>query len=601
MYRQVKIFFLFFIMLVFFTNALSVAAANNKTIKVTVNFASVTTNGNPASIDNFDYSGEIYISAEEVCYFLEKKFHLNSNSKLVIITDKSSKSDAPLSGGKFTEIKKSTSKKIEVSVNKIDVKINGKLLKTNRLSYKGALFVQASDFCKLLNVKYANDSKKRIISISDKKPTKPFLNADKILPTNENIIVTIANWGSAKTREYRIGKGKWVIYSKPIVVKKNETIYARGKSSVGIESEIGSLTIENIDRTPPDKPILQADKFWATKENVIITIDKWSDSELKEFKIDDGEWQNYYESIVILTNAKIFARGTDSAGNISDEGCLTISNIDKTPPTEPKLTASSSAKTKGVVSISINYWGDAETKEYKFGGGPWQEYTVPISVTANGSIYARAKDALGNSSNVASIYINNIISKLSVEDIGKKSCSVVMIYVYNSANEMAASGSGFIISSDGEIVTNNHVIEKGTRYEVIFDDGKSYAVSKVLATNAVKDLAVVKIDTKEPLPYLELGNSDELVLGESVVAIGSPFRLKNTLAIGNVSGFRDAELRPGYTDIQISAPISSGSSGGALFNMYGEVVGITYATYLAGQNLNFAIPINDLKPMLDLA
>jgi len=177
---------------------------------------------------------------------------------------------------------------------------------------------------------------------------------------------------------------------------------------------------------------------------------------------------------------------------------------------------------------------------------------------------------------------------LSVTEIAKKVESVVYIEVAFGDGK-GASGSGFIISPDGRIVTNYHVIDGAASGKVVFNDGTTLTDIKVLGWDKEGDLAVIKVPGKV-LPAVTMGNSDTAQIGEAVVAIGSPLGLQNTVSTGIISARRE-----GY--LQTTAPISHGSSGGALFNMMGEVIGITSAGMEEGANLGFAIPINEVKSL----
>lgn len=159
-----------------------------------------------------------------------------------------------------------------------------------------------------------------------------------------------------------------------------------------------------------------------------------------------------------------------------------------------------------------------------------------------------------------------------------------------------ALGSGFLVSQDGVIVTNYHVIKTGDVAVVKFPDGTVLSVDGVLAADKVRDLAVIKIHGKN-FRSLTLGNSDRVQIGEEIVAIGNPLGLELTVSNGILSGVRMVEKEGGKL-LQITAPISQGSSGGPLFNMAGEVVGITSMYFEGGENLNFAIPVNDAKRLL---
>jgi S1-C subfamily serine protease len=177
---------------------------------------------------------------------------------------------------------------------------------------------------------------------------------------------------------------------------------------------------------------------------------------------------------------------------------------------------------------------------------------------------------------------------LTVTEIAKKVESVVYIEVAFSDGK-GASGSGFLISTDGRIVTNYHVIDGAASGKVVLNDGTTFTDIKVLGWDKEGDLAIIKVPGSG-LPTVTTGNSDAAQIGEEVVAIGSPLGLQNTVSTGIISARRD-----GY--LQTTAPISHGSSGGALFNMMGEVIGITSAGMEEGANLGFAIPINEVKSL----
>ena len=181
------------------------------------------------------------------------------------------------------------------------------------------------------------------------------------------------------------------------------------------------------------------------------------------------------------------------------------------------------------------------------------------------------------------------------------SAAVVYITVYDSSGTETAQGSGFIISSDGEVVTNYHVIQGAYSAKVTLSDATTtYDVAGVLGYTSNGDMAILKLDNASNLPTVTLGDSSTVAIGDEVTAIGSPEGYQNTLSSGLISGIRTSDTRSGYTDIQTDTPITHGSSGGALFNSYGEVIGITYSGVDAAGDLNFAIPINDLKSLLNV-
>jgi V8-like Glu-specific endopeptidase len=172
--------------------------------------------------------------------------------------------------------------------------------------------------------------------------------------------------------------------------------------------------------------------------------------------------------------------------------------------------------------------------------------------------------------------------------------AIVSIVMSDKDGKPIAQGSGFLVSKDGLVLTNYHVIAEGSSAIVKLPDGAFYVVDGVVASDKARDVAVIKTHGTN-FRTLTLGNSDGLQVGQEVVAIGNPLSLESTVSNGIVSGIRT--IKEGKF-LQITAPISHGSSGGPLFNMVGEVVGITAAIIESGENLNFAIPINEAKRLL---
>ncbi|MGD9278977.1 MAG: trypsin-like peptidase domain-containing protein, partial [Desulfobacterales bacterium] len=160
-------------------------------------------------------------------------------------------------------------------------------------------------------------------------------------------------------------------------------------------------------------------------------------------------------------------------------------------------------------------------------------------------------------------------------------------------------GSGFIISKDGYIVTNNHVVENAEKIEVILKDEKEFD-AEIIGRDANTDLALIKIKTDRDLPVLLFGDSDALKIGQWVVAIGNPFGLEHTVTAGIVSAKGRVIGSGPYDDfIQTDASINPGNSGGPLISMEGKVVGINTAIIAGGSGIGFAIPINLVKNIVD--
>jgi Trypsin-like peptidase domain len=185
-------------------------------------------------------------------------------------------------------------------------------------------------------------------------------------------------------------------------------------------------------------------------------------------------------------------------------------------------------------------------------------------------------------------------ARKDIPAIAKAANGAIVIVITAAGDKPIAQGTGFLVSADGVIVTNYHVIKEGNVAIVKFPDGTVLPVDGVLAADKVRDLAVIKIHGKS-FRTLTLGNSDQVQVGEEVVAIGNPLGLELTVSNGIVSGLRTDKSGK---FLQTTAPISPGSSGGPLFNMRGEVVGINTMYLAGGENLNFAIPVNEAKLLL---
>lgn len=200
----------------------------------------------------------------------------------------------------------------------------------------------------------------------------------------------------------------------------------------------------------------------------------------------------------------------------------------------------------------------------------------------------------------AEVYAQNVASTVGI------TTSVTTNY-FGFTTTSAAAGSGFVLSDDGYILTNYHVIENSTSIKVTMYDGSSYE-AQLIGYDESNDIAVLKVDAENLSPVV-LGDSDNLNVGDSVVAIGNPLgELTFSLTAGVVSALdREVTLSGNVTMelIQTDCAINSGNSGGALFNLYGEVIGITNAKYSSSgsgasiDNIGFAIPINSVMNIVE--
>ena len=225
--------------------------------------------------------------------------------------------------------------------------------------------------------------------------------------------------------------------------------------------------------------------------------------------------------------------------------------------------------------------------------------------------------ALGNSGSVSATNVTYAVSpegaqtpRMVYENNAKSVVAVsstVQTNYYGQTRQGTSTGSGFIISDDGYVVTNHHVVEGATDVTVTLSTGDEYT-AKVIGSDSLNDVALLKVEATG-LPAVKLGSSDKLAIGDMVCAIGNPLgSLTATLTVGYVSG-KDRQVTTDNSTInmiQTDAAINSGNSGGPLFNMYGEVVGITSAKYSGTtssgasiEGISFAIPIDDVMSIID--
>jgi serine protease Do len=163
--------------------------------------------------------------------------------------------------------------------------------------------------------------------------------------------------------------------------------------------------------------------------------------------------------------------------------------------------------------------------------------------------------------------------------------------------QVAVLGSGMVVHEDGYVITNAHVIKGSEKIKVVFSDGSEYQ-AQVISGDESKDLAVLKIQVDKKLPFIRLGRSNDLMIGETVVAIGNPYGYANTVTSGVVSAVgRDIQVAEGFWLrglIQTDAPINPGNSGGPLLNINAELIGVNTAVRAEAENIGFAIPVDAL-------
>ncbi|MEE8460122.1 MAG: trypsin-like peptidase domain-containing protein [Phycisphaerales bacterium] len=214
----------------------------------------------------------------------------------------------------------------------------------------------------------------------------------------------------------------------------------------------------------------------------------------------------------------------------------------------------------------------------------------PLRRTPVVEVFEAARDAVVNISSTEVVEVRDRFDRL----FGRRRAQPRRL-------ERTSVGSGFVIHPEGYIVTNAHVVARSTDRRVTFADGSEYDAT-VVASDREYDVAILKIDPPRPLPTLAFGRSDDLMIGETVIAIGNPFGYQHTVTAGVVSAVNrdlvfDKDLVMSGL-IQIDASINPGNSGGPLLNVLGELIGVNTAIRDDAQNIGFAIPVDHLRRLL---
>ena len=229
-------------------------------------------------------------------------------------------------------------------------------------------------------------------------PNKPTASADITSATNQDVTVSATFTNDTVIREYSLNSNIWYSYTSAIIMSANGIVYFRGIDNANNVSEITTYEVSNIDRVAPDKPTVSANITTATKGNVTVSATFSSDTVIKEYSLDNKNWEIYTSSIVFEQNGVVYFRGTDEAGNVSEVTEYKVANIDKVSPVKPVATSNNTNPTNSDVTVEVAFSHDSVVKQYRIGNGEWQNYIEAFTVSENGTIYFRAEDAAGNES-----------------------------------------------------------------------------------------------------------------------------------------------------------------------------------------------------------
>jgi len=247
-----------------------------------------------------------------------------------------------------------------------------------------------------------------VTNIDKVPPAKPTASADITTLTNQDVIVTATFSEDTVRKQYTLDKKTWSTYTTGITMTANGTVYFRGIDEAGNISSATSYKVTNIDKTPPEVPIALGDITAATNQSVTVTATFSEDSVIRQYSTNNRTWNDYISDVVMASNGTVFFRGIDAVGNISEVASYEVTNIDKTAPDKPAVSASTTAPVNLAVIVTADFSNDSTIRQYSFDGQTWKEYTSAVSMSFNGIVYFRALDEVGNVSKITSYEVTNI-------------------------------------------------------------------------------------------------------------------------------------------------------------------------------------------------
>ena len=277
--------------------------------------------------------------------------------------------------------------------------------------YEGEITVMANDTYYFMATDAAGNTGRaeyEFRNIDTTPPEKPIASADITTPTKGNVTITATFSADSITKEYSLDGQNWQEYTKSIELSQNGSVYFRGADEAGNISECETYMVNNIDRTPPDKPVATADITEPTNSDVLVSATFSEDSMTKEYSLNGQDWKPYTAPILFLQNGEVYFQGTDAAGNTSSIETYTVSNIDKVAPDKPVATADITVPTNGKVHVSAIFNGKSVKKEYSLNKNDWFDYEGSVEFSDNGTVFFRSTDALGNVSEVTPYEVTNI-------------------------------------------------------------------------------------------------------------------------------------------------------------------------------------------------
>ena len=366
-------------------------------------------------------------------------------------------------------------------------------------------------------------------------PEKPVASANIATPTNGDVVVSAEFSEDSVKREYLLDGQTWKTYSGGVTMITNGIVSFRGTDTAGNESVITMFEVNNIDKTPPEKPVASADITAPTNGNVVVSAEFSEDSVKKEYSLDGKTWKDYAEAIKFEENGSVSFRSRDAAGNNSETTSVEVTNIDKVAPNKPIAYADVTEKVNNQdVTVTAVFSEDSEFREYNMNGENWVAYTVPVVFSENGTVFFRGIDVAGNVSEETCFEVKNIFHVVpddgpdkgendnllrdgkvnpdlgSVNEIKEESCEIFVDMVFSVSVDENGTEYHNCVSNDDPIdfakITVDKAMKLGftveatdkvklTLYRIV--DGKKGASTKTLSTASLS-----KQGKKESKPAL---------------------------------------------------------------------------------------------------
>ncbi len=351
-----------------------------------------------------------------------------------------------------------------------------------------------------------------ISNIDKEAPAKATFTPSTTDPTNQDVSVTISYAEDAAMTQYKIGaSGEWKAYTAPLMLSKNETIFARSQDAAGNWSEESNIVIENIDKEPPAKPIMKSDNVGPTNSGVYVSIEYPSDAVIKQIRISGGPWSNYRPPFIpILDNRTLEARAIDAAGNISEIAFYEVTNIDKEKPVIT-LTPSRIDPVNVEIDVEVDVvdqnaiiskkWAKGEQPESYFETAGTDIAGESFIVGENGTYTVYAKDAAGNVS-IKTISISNIdMEAPEIKMTPSKLDPVnteILVDIEVSDNVAVTETKWAAGNQDTAFFKENGTILEGNRFVVSQNDTYTVYARDTAGNESVRTVTISNIDTVAP-------------------------------------------------------------------------------------------------------